>query len=228
VIPWRTLGRARAPGGGELVLAARGEEFVIRVDGAELMSSRAHASEERLAEAALAGARPDARVLIGGLGMGFTLRAALDRLGAGAEAIVAEIVPEVVEWNRGALAAVAGRPLEDPRVEVIVGDVGRVIREATVRFDAILLDVDNGPAALTRRGNQGLYGEPGLVAARRALRVDGGVLAVWSAGREAEFGRRMRRAGFEVTVVEVAARGERGGARHVVYVGRTTGGGLRR
>jgi spermidine synthase len=221
VIPWETLGRARAPDGAELILARRGDEHVIRVRGNDLMSSRLHGSEEKMAELACAPlARAAApRVLVGGLGMGYTLRAALDALPAGASVIVAELVPELVAWNRGPLAHLAGRPLEDPRVTLEVGDVGALLRRATVRFDAILLDVDNGPAALTRRANQVLYGATGLATARRALRR-GGVFAVWSAAPDDLFRARLARAGFEVEVVAAPARGPAGGTRHTIFFGR--------
>jgi spermidine synthase len=220
--PWETLDMAPAPGGGALVLARRGEEYAIRVGGHVLMTSRTHGSEEALAEhgcAPLADrARP--RVLIGGLGMGYTVRAALERLGPGASVTVAELVPAVVRWNRGTLAPLAGRPLEDPRVSVVEADVGAVLREAAAKpFDAVLLDVDNGPAALTRPENARLYGGGGLALAHGALKP-GGVLIVWSAAPDAAFTRRFREAGFEVQEVETPARGKSGGARHVLFVGR--------
>jgi len=216
VIPWQTLGRARAPDGGELVLYQRGGEFVIRVEGRELMSSRAHGSEEEMARRACT---TDARdVLIGGLGLGYTVRAALDCLSADAHVVVAEIVPAVVEWNRGPLAHLAGRPLDDPRVSVEVADVGRVLR-AGRRFDAILLDVDNGPVALTRKGNHALYGATGLTCAKSALRR-GGVLAVWSAHRDDAFVSRLRKAGFAPEAVDVPARGVAGGPMHTIFLAR--------
>jgi spermidine synthase len=182
MLPWRELGRARAPDGGELILRERDGEFVIRVDGHELMSSRAHGSEEAMAHLAcdhLAAAEAP-RVLVGGLGLGYTLRATLDVLPASARVVVAELVPAVVEWNRGPLGPLAGRPLDDTRVEVHTGDVMALLRKTTVRFDAVLLDVDNGPAALTRKANQLIYGPTGLETIKRALRR-GGALAVWSA-----------------------------------------------
>jgi len=214
--PWIELGRARAPGGGELTLHQRDREFVIRVDGTELMSSRLHGSEERLAEVGCPPGAAAPRVLVGGLGMGFTLRAALDALPANARVVVAEISDAVVDWNRAALAPLAGAPLSDPRVTVHVGDVGDAMRDE--RFDAILLDVDNSPHALTRPGNGALYSERGLAVARRALRP-GGRLAVWSAVRAPAFERRLRRGGFAVEVHAAKARGDRGGATHIIYVG---------
>ncbi|MBI4510216.1 MAG: hypothetical protein HY698_11325, partial [Deltaproteobacteria bacterium] len=207
-------------GGGDLVLYGRGGEYVIRVDGFELMSSRAHGSEEHLARLACArlADRTDARVLVGGLGMGYTLRAALDSVSGHASVTVAELIPAVVDWNRGPLGDLAGHPLDDPRVTVVVDDVGAVLRKAAVRFDAILLDVDNGPVALTRKANQVLYSEPGLAVAKRALRA-GGKLAIWSASGDARFEQRLRRAGFAVESHQVPARGASGGPMHTIFLG---------
>jgi spermidine synthase len=221
VIPWEILGRARAEGGAELVLHHRDGEFVIRANGRDLMSSQAHGSEEDLARLACAAfpGRDDPRVLVGGLGLGYTVRAALDLLPARAEVVVAELVPAVVEWNRGPLAPLAGRPLDDPRVRVEVADVSAYLAKATVRFDAILLDVDNGPEALTRKANQILYAAPGLETARRCLRR-GGALAVWSAFPDDKFAHRLRRAGFSVEQHTVRARGARGGAKHTIFLGK--------
>ncbi len=224
MIPWRELDRARAPDGGQLSLHQRGDEFVIRIDGGELMSSRRHASEKRLAElgceTAIAAARP--RVLIGGLGMGFTLRAALDLLPGDAEVVVAEIADCVVAWNRGVLAHLTDGALSDPRVTVRVADVGRLLRTAKTRFHAILLDVDNGPQGMTRAANQALYTEPGLTVASRALHRDGS-LAVWSAAHHPDFVRRMKRVGLVTEVHRVRAR-DRGGPKHTIYVGRPPAG----
>lgn len=222
MIPWQLLGSAQAPGGGALTLHQRGDELVIRVDGRELMSSRAHGSEESLARIgcrALQGrARP--RVLVGGLGMGYTLRATLDTLPRDAEVVVAELVDAVVTWNRGPLAHLAGKPLEDPRVTVEVADVGALLRQPGPRFDAILLDVDNGPEGLTRRANHTLYTDAGLAAARRALRP-GGCYAVWSASRHRDFVRRLGRAGFRVEVHDVRARDTGRSPLHTIYTGHT-------
>lgn len=220
--PWETLDTAPAPGGGELVLARRGDEYVIRVGGHVLMTSRTHGSEEALAEhgcAPLAGrARP--RVLIGGLGMAYTVRAALERLGPRASITVAELVPAVVRWNRGPLAPLADRPLEDSRVTVVEADVFAVLRDAAERpFDAVLLDVDNGPVALTRPENARLYGAGGLALARAAIKP-GGLLVVWSAAPDPSFSRRLRDAGFEPQMLEVPARGKSRGTRHVLFLGR--------
>jgi spermidine synthase len=186
------------------------------------MSSRAHGSEEAMAELACAdlATRAGARVLVGGLGMGFTLRAVLDALGADARVTVAELVAAVVDWNRGPLADLAGRPLADARVAVEIADVGAVLRAATARHDAILYDVDNGPQALTRKRNQILYGPQGLALVKRALRP-GGRFAVWSASPDERFAAQLRRAGFAaVDVHTVPARGRAGGPKHTIFVAR--------
>jgi spermidine synthase len=221
MMPWQTLDRARAPDGGELVLRCRDGEYEIRVDGHELMSSRAHGSEEAMAELACAhlAATDTPRVLVGGLGMGYTLRATLNVLPASARVLAAELVPAVVAWNRGPLAGLAARPLDDARVEVHEGDVLAWLRKTTVRVDAVLLDVDNGPKALTRKGNQVLYSAPGLDTIKRALRPRG-VLAVWSADRSPAFERDLRRAGFDAKSVDVPARGVAGGPKHTIFLAR--------
>ena len=221
MLPWEILGRERAPDGGELVLHHRDGEFVIRVGGRELMSSRASNSEEEMARIAIGriDKKVDIRVLIGGLGMGFTTRAALDALPSASEVVVAEIVPAVVAWNRGPLAHLAGRPLEDGRVHVEPRDVARVMADTRVRFDTILLDVDNGPQGLTRKANQLLYSESGLAVAKRALRP-GGILAVWSASPDNAFARRLRKAGFATEVMDVPARAGRP-PYHTLFFGRT-------
>jgi spermidine synthase len=220
MIPWELLACAEVPGGsGELCLYKRRGEFSIRVHGCELMNSRVHGSEDALAEFACARiyGRPSPRVLIGGLGMGYTVAAALQRLDAGSRVIVAELVPEVVEWNRRFLAGLAGHPLEDPRVTLRVADVALVLQEERRAFDAILLDVDNGPAGLTRTDNDRLYDEGGIMAAAEALRP-AGVLAVWSAVPDRAFARGLNRAGFQVDEFSVRARGAGGGGRHTIWI----------
>lgn len=220
MIPWELLDRAQVPGSGEeLRLCRRGPEFSIRVAGCELMNSRLHGSEDALAELACArlAGRPSPRLLIGGLGMGYTTAAALQRLGADGRVVVAELVPAVVRWNQGPLAELAGRPLEDARVRVCVADVAQVLRDGRNSFDAILLDVDNGPEGLTRKDNDWLYGRAGLAAAFAALRP-GGVLAVWSATANESFTGRLSQAGFTVEQVRVRARGARGGGRHTIWL----------
>jgi len=220
MIPWVLLGEARvAVDGKRLSLYQRDGEFSIRLGGGgELMNSRSHGSEEALAELACArvAGRAPAHVLIGGLGMGFTLAAALSQLDAAARLTVCELVPEVVAWNRGPLGELAGHPLRDPRVAVYEGDVARLIMTQSHAYDAILLDVDNGPEGLTHADNDWLYGCEGLAAASAALRP-GGVLAVWSAGRDPVFTGRLFKAGFAVEELRVRARGTRG-ARHTIWL----------
>lgn len=219
MIPWEFLESAQVPGkGGELGLYRRDTEFSIRVGNRELMNSRLHGSEEALAELACAriAGRPRPRILIGGLGMGFTLAAALRRLGDG-RVTVAELVPTVVAWNRGPLAALAGHPLRDARVTVQEVDVAQILRATHQAYDAILLDVDNGPEGLARRENDWLYARPGLEAAHTALRP-AGVLAVWSAAPNQVFARRLRRVGFTVDEVHVPARSSGKGRRHTIWL----------
>lgn len=217
--PWILLESAQVPGnGGELRLYQRGAELSIRLVGrGELMNSRVHGSEDALAEMTCARLTNNdrARVLIGGLGMGFTLAAALRHLGSGAQVVVAELVQAVVTWNRGVLGEHAGRPLEDARVTVRVGDVAGILRGEQQAYDGILLDVDNGPEGLTRKQNDWLYSVNGLNAAYGALRSHG-VLAVWSAGPDRDFAQRLRKVGFEVDEVRVRAHGSKG-ARHVIW-----------
>jgi len=220
VIPWEFIGSARLPvGGEELRLYKRGEEFSIRFDGGELMNSRAHGSEDALADLACAviADRPRPRVLIGGLGMGYTAAAALKRLGAAGRVVVAELAPAVVEWNRGPLAHLAGRPLQDARIRVREIDVGRVLREESQAYDAILLDVDNGPGGLACRSNAWLYSMAGLDAAHAALRP-AGVLAVWSASPDQTFSKRLRRAGFDAEEVGVQATAAGRGGRRTIWL----------
>ncbi|HEY0572138.1 MAG TPA: spermidine synthase [Enterovirga sp.] len=219
MIPWVQLDRAEMPGGGELRLMQRGTEFSIMLGRAELMNSRLSGSEEALATLAFAKLRDRQRphVLIGGLGMGFTLRAALADLGPGARIDVAELAPAVIAWAHGPLAGIFGTSLADPRVTVREGDVGRLMRQSPSTFDAILLDVDNGPEGLSREANDALYDMAGLGDARAALRPSG-VLAVWSSGPDRRFTERLRRTGFRVEEVKVRARASGGGARHVIWL----------
>lgn len=211
------LARAVMPGGDELILCRRDGVFEIRCNGWELMSSRAHRSEEALARLACAGLPPAPRVLIGGLGMGFTLRAALDALPASAHVIVAELVAEIIAWNRGPLAMLAGCPLGDARVAVQCCDVADLLRETDARFDAILLDIDNGPATAVFAREVVLYRREGLELARRAL-APNGTLAVWSADRSASFEGTLAACGFAWHGVEVAARDD--GPCHTIYLAR--------
>lgn len=219
MIPWILLDTAQIPGGGELRLMRRGAEFSIKLGQNELMNSRLSGSEEALATLTcerLQGCKKP-RLLIGGLGMGFTLRAALSVLGADARIVVAELVPEVVAWARGPMAEVFGDSLTDPRVSVREKDVGALIRAERGAFDAILLDVDNGPEGLSREANDALYNKSGLAAAHAALRP-GGMLAVWSSGPDPRFTQRLSAAGFDVDEIKTRANGKRGGARHVIWI----------
>jgi spermidine synthase len=225
VIPWSLLDTAKIPnGGGELRLKQRGQEFSIMLGTNELMNSRLSGSEKALATLACEkiGERPKPHVLIGGLGMGFTLRAALGALGPNALITVAELVPAVVTWGRGPMATVFENSLDDPRVDIYEGDVGLIIRTGKASYDAILLDVDNGPDAITHEANDGLYDSQGLRSAWQALRP-GGILAVWSSGPDAKFKRRLRETGFVTEEVAVRANGKRGGARHVIWLAAKTG-----
>jgi spermidine synthase len=214
VIPRIQLAAAKVPGeAGTLRLMRRGAEFSVMLGPIELMNSRRTRSEEALATVACRAIRerPGASVLVGGLGMGFTLRAVLGELSADAIVTVAELVPEIVAWARGPMAELFGGCLDDPRVRVRVEDVGVTIRSHPAAFDAILLDVDNGPAGLTRPANDRLYHGRGLAEAQRALRP-GGLLAVWASARDDAFSQRLRRAGFAVKVVPVRS----GGTRNVI------------
>jgi spermidine synthase len=219
VIPWSLLDTARVPGGGELRLLQRGAEFSIRLDQNELMNSRVSGSEAALATLACEkiSDRKQPHVLIGGLGMGFTLRAALAALGPLSRITVAELVPAVAAWARGPMAEVFADSLTDRRVTIRESDVGDLIRSAPSAYDAILLDVDNGPEGLSRQANDALYDLAGLSAARAALRP-GGVLAVWSSAPNQDFTRRLRGADFAVYEVRARAHGSRGGARQVIWL----------
>ena len=218
---WELLGQPETPDGSDIRLTVRDDEYVILVNGDTLMSSRTHGSEEALATVACrrvqSAERP--RVLVGGLGMGFTLRAALDLLPPDAIVTVAELVAAVVAWNRGPLGALAGHPLNDPRVRIKTReDVGDTLRMNPGRFDAILLDVDNGPAAFTESANHGLYNNAGVAAAFAALRV-GGALVVWSAWEDRKFEQRLRFHGFVAHVERVRARLKKGGRWHTIFLG---------
>jgi spermidine synthase len=219
VIPWSLLDTAQIPGGGdELRLLRRGAEFSIKLGNNELMNSRLSATEQALATIACEKIRTHERprILIGGLGMGFTLRAALVVLGQQAHIIVAELVPAVVAWARGPMAEVFGNSLADPRVHIREADVGDLIGSGRSAYDAILLDVDNGPEGLTRKANDRLYDLDGLAAAYMALRP-GGVLAIWSSRPDPKFTQRLRKTGFAVVENPVRAKGPQGGAQHFIW-----------
>ena len=223
MIPWTLIDTAKIPGGAELRLKQRGQEFSIMLGTNELMNSRLSGSERALATLSCEKIRdrPAPHILIGGLGMGFTLRAALAELGPEAKVTVAELVPSVVAWARGPMAPVFAGCLEDPRVVVHEGDVRPLIAARKAAFDAILLDVDNGPDGITKGDNDGLYDFKGLRAARDALRP-GGVLAVWSAHPDRDFTRRLNGSGFAAEEAKVRANGK-SGARHVIWLAVKTG-----
>ena len=213
------IGTAQVPGGEPLRLFRRGDDFMIVLDRNELMSSRMSGSEEALALMTierLGGGAGAPHLLIGGYGMGFTLRAALGALSATARITVAELVPEIIQWARGTMAELAAGCLDDKRVTIVESDVAEVIQAGPRTYDAILLDVDNGPDGLVRDANEWLYSARGLAAARAALKP-GGVLAVWSAAPDAAFVRRLRSAGFHVDEVAVRARSNGKGPRHVIW-----------
>jgi len=224
MIPWEHLRSARVPGrSSELRLCRHDRDYVFRIDGTELMNSRAHGSEEALAELALAriAHEPAPRVLVGGLGMGYTLARVLALASAGARVDVVELVPEVIQWNRELIGHLAGHPLRDRRATVRGGDVGPVIRTARAHYDAILLDVDNGPEGLTSAGNDRIYSRAGVSAARAALRPCG-VLAIWSTAADPAFCKRMRMAGLQVEEVRVRTRRTKG-PRRFIWLATPTG-----
>ena len=212
------IGTAQVPGGEELRLFRHDRDFMIVMGYNELMSSRMSGSEIALAElscARIAGARR-AHLLIGGYGMGFTLRAALAALGPDARITVAELVPEIIEWARGPMRDLADGCLDDPRVELVMADVADAIADGAGRYDAILLDVDNGPDGLVRADNDRIYSAEGLARAKAALRP-GGVLAIWSAAKDDAFAARLRRARFNVEEVQVRARSNGKGPMHTIW-----------
>jgi spermidine synthase len=221
MVPRELIDIAQVPGGDELRLFRRGADFMIVLDRNELMNSRMSGSEEALATMSIEriAERKAPQVLIGGYGMGFTLRAALAMLPADAQVVVAELVPQIIDWARGPMAELAAGCLDDPRVDVMIGDVGVEIGRTRTGYDAILLDVDNGPDGLTRLGNDRLYSMRGLQAARAAL-APGGVLAVWSAAPDKAFARRLDEAGFAVEEITVRARSNGKGAKHVIWFAR--------
>lgn len=221
MIPWELLDSSEVAGEAEkLTLSRRGDEYSIKTGYTELMNSRMHGSEDALAELGCKGlkSKPQARVLIGGLGMGFTLSETLKHVSNDAEVVVAELVPAVIQWNQTHLSALAGHPLKDTRVRVHQGDVGKVIRAEKGGFDAILLDVDNGPEGLTRKENDALYSPSGLKASLAGLR-EGGVFGVWSTFPDPRFTKRMQQAGFKVEEVPVRAHGKRG-SKHMLWLGK--------
>ena len=227
--PWELIASTRTPDQEEMTLMRHDGEYVILAGGRPLMSSRVHGSEEALAAVGCRRAQglPAPSVLVGGLGMGFTLRATLDLLPPTASVLVSELVPDVVAWNREHLGYLTNHPLGDRRVALDPRDVITTLTESTNRFDAVLLDVDNGPGAFTVSGNDWLYGDRGLATIRQSLRR-AGVIAVWSARDNSPFERRLRRAGFQVEVEHIRARLRHGGSRHAIVVGHKSSEGPRR
>jgi spermidine synthase len=217
---WLKLGEAMIPGTKQMISLFQGkDDFFIKLSGGqELMSTRKHGSEDALGSIPCkkAGRTRAARVLVGGMGMGFTLAAALDSVGSDAEVTVAELIPEVLEWNRGPLGERSGRPLDDPRTRIYLGDVADLLRESPGYFDVIALDVDNGPEGLTVDSNNWLYSTAGIVAAQNALKSEG-ILAYWSAGPDQAFHDRLRQSGFLIEEVRVRAHGKRG-ALHTIWL----------
>ncbi len=221
MLPWIKVDEVRTADGTVLTLSRRGTEWEVCFDNLVLMSSRAHGSEDELARLAFARVKHARTVLVGGLGLGFSLRATLDLLDPRGRVVVAEQSPSVVEWNRVHVGELAGRPLEDPRVTVRVGDVRQRIAEARGAYDLILLDVDNGPDALIHDANAGLYDANGIVACHVALK-EAGALAVWATGPDERYLRRLQRSGFDASAVRVARRPGAGGRKHVVFVAAKT------
>lgn len=220
---WELIDRVETPGGSDVTLNRHGADLIILANGKSLMSSRAHGSEEALATIGCVRAKALAEpvVLIGGLGMGFTLRATLDLLPPGATIFVAELLGAVVRWNTppdGPLSHLAKFPLADPRVTIVEGDALATLRANVGRYDAVLMDVDNGPSAFSQEGNAALYDNGGVALMRRAL-APHGVLAVWSAQEDRRYEHRLRHAGFRVRTERVRARLKGGGSRHVIFVG---------
>ena len=220
VIPWTLIDTTTIPGdGGEMYLYRRGDEYSIRVGHHELMNSREHGSEDALATLVCDRLidRRKVRVLVGGLGMGFTLAGVLNGVTKESEVVISELVPSVVAWHRGPLAGVSGGILDDPRVRIRETDVARIIAESRDAFDAILLDVDNGPAGITSKHNDKLYGLGGLRSAHRALR-EGGILAVWSSGPDPTFTRRLQQTGYTAEEVRVRGRANNKGQRYLIWL----------
>jgi spermidine synthase len=218
MIPWQTIEKVRTKDGTELALCRRGEEWMVRCDGKPLMSTRQHGSEEALAALALEKLKHPKRILVGGLGLGFTARAALDRIGKDAEVVIAEFTPALVEWNKKHVGEFAGNPLEDPRATVLHVDAVKEIYRAPRAWDALLLDIDNGPAAMVHDSNHRLYSASGIAACYAALRP-GGALSVWSSGPDAAYLKRLIKAGFNASAHTVGSRGGGGGVKHTIFVG---------
>ena len=224
MIPWETIDQAEVPGFDETVtLRKRGDEFSIRTPETELMNSRIHGSEEELAKETISRlkSQDSLDILIGGLGMGYTLAEALKHTGQQTRITVAELIPAIVEWNRTHMGHLSGSPLDDTRVRVETGDVMTLINKKAAAWNAILLDVDNGPKGLTRKSNDRIYSRSGLEKSYRAL-VPGGILSVWSAADDPAFTRRLKQCRFSVETIRVRARKPGKGARHTIWLAQKT------
>jgi len=219
--PWITAGEAVSPDGTRLELVEHDGEYIIKADYLPLMSTRMHHSEVELARVVCKKLKPGAKVMIGGLGLGYTLRSTLDLLPKDGKVVQVELVPEVIEWNRGPLGPFADHPLKDPRTELAQDDVSKVIRNAHNEYDSIMLDIDNGPSPLVDERNAWLYTDSGLQAIRKALK-NGGHVAIWSADDEPSFPARMRHNGFRAERHRIQAHKGKGGIRHVIFTGRKT------
>jgi spermidine synthase len=219
--PWITAGEALSPDGTRLELVEHDGEYIIRADDLPLMSTRMHYSEVELARVVCNRLKPGAKVMIGGLGLGYTLRSTLDLLPKNGKVVQVELVPEVIEWNQGPLGPFTNHPLKDPRTELVQDDVSEVIRNARNEYDSIMLDVDNGPSPLVDERNSWLYTDSGLQAIRKSLKNTGRV-AIWSADDEPRFVARMKRNGFRAEKHKVQTHKGKGGIRHVIFTGRKT------
>ncbi len=219
--PWITAGEALSPDGTRLELVEHDGEYIIKADDLPLMSTRMHFSEVELARLVCNKLRPGSKVMIGGLGLGYTLRSALDLTPKDCKVVQVELVPEVIEWNRGPLGPFATHPLDDKRTELVQDDVSKVIKNARNEYDSIMLDVDNGPSPLVSERNAWLYTDHGLGSIRSALK-NGGRVAIWSADDEPRFVSRMKRNGFRAEKHQIQAHKGKGGIRHVIFTGRKT------
>jgi spermidine synthase len=219
MIPWKEIDRAEVPGDvEEVVLRQRGSEFSIRTKNRELMNSRIHGSEEVLAELTCNRAgKSNLKILIGGLGMGYTLSAALKQSESNTLITVSELIPAVVKWNRKYIGHLAGKPIDNPRVTLKIEDVAKTIGKKELTWDVILLDVDNGPEGLTRKANDLLYNKSGLRASFLAL-CSKGILGIWSSGKNEAFTRRLKQSGFKVQTKTVEARKSKKGSKHTIWL----------
>ncbi|MDG0866939.1 hypothetical protein [Candidatus Lucifugimonas marina] len=219
--PWIAAGEAVSPDGTRLELVEHDGEYIIKADDLPLMSTRMHFSEVELARLVCTKLKSGAKVMIGGLGLGYTLRSTLNLIPKDATAVQVELVPEVIEWNRGPLGPFADHPLNDKRTELVQDDISKVIKGARNEYDSIMLDVDNGPTPLVQERNSWLYTDSGLQAIRKALK-NGGRVAIWSADDEPKFVSRMKRNGFRAQKHQIQAHKGKGGIRHVIFTGRKT------